>query len=62
MLLKPYRRALLAIAASAVAVALIPVPAFAQAKMKVAAIYTVPVEQQWGQPNSQGTERCRAAR
>jgi basic membrane lipoprotein Med (substrate-binding protein (PBP1-ABC) superfamily) len=38
------RRALLGFTAAA---ALLPAAAFAQAKLKVAAIYTVPVEQQW---------------
>ncbi|MBL8582890.1 MAG: BMP family ABC transporter substrate-binding protein, partial [Rhizobiaceae bacterium] len=40
------REALLSAAAGALAAAL-PVRAFAQEKLKVAAIYTVPFEQQW---------------
>ncbi len=47
MSLKPFRRIVLAVAAGAFAAALAPGAAFAQTKMKVAAIYTVPVEQQW---------------
>jgi basic membrane protein A and related proteins len=43
----PLRRALLAIAASVLTLSFAPLPAQAQNKMKVAAIYTVPVEQQW---------------
>ena len=35
------------LAAAVAAAALVHVPAYAQAKLKVAAIYTVPVEQQW---------------
>lgn len=41
------RRRTLAAAVSALALAAAAGPAFAQAKLKVAAIYTVPVEQQW---------------
>ena len=36
--------------------------ALAQQKLKVAAIYTVPVEQQWVSPHPQGAERRRGAR
>ncbi len=41
------RHSLAALAAVLAATALPSLPAFAQAKLKVAAIYTVPVEQQW---------------
>ncbi|MEO6268958.1 MAG: BMP family protein [Lautropia sp.] len=41
------RRAALGLAAGAIGLALLPGMAVAQSKLKVAAIYTVPVEQQW---------------
>ena len=41
------RRHALGISAAAIAIASSAGPALAQAKLKVAAIYTVPVEQQW---------------
>ena len=56
------RLTLLSVAATAAAVAAISLPAWAQNKIKVAAIYTVPVEQQWGQPHPQGAECRRGAR
>ncbi|MGL4234096.1 MAG: BMP family ABC transporter substrate-binding protein, partial [Casimicrobium sp.] len=40
------RRSLLGAAVALVA-AVVALPSFAQSKIKVAAIYTVPVEQQW---------------
>ena len=43
----PARRTVLAAASAAVALAMLPAHAAAQGKVKVAAIYTVPVEQQW---------------
>ncbi len=43
----PSRRHTLTLAAAAALGASLAAPAFAQAKLKVAAIYTVPVEQQW---------------
>ena len=43
----PSRRTALNLALGATALAALPLPALAQAKLKVAAIYTVPVEQQW---------------
>ncbi|MBE7420210.1 MAG: BMP family protein [Ideonella sp.] len=43
----PIHRRATVLAAAAVALATVAGPAFAQAKLKVAAIYTVPVEQQW---------------
>jgi basic membrane protein A and related proteins len=43
----PSRRAALSLALAATALAALPLPALAQARLKVAAIYTVPVEQQW---------------
>jgi basic membrane lipoprotein Med (substrate-binding protein (PBP1-ABC) superfamily) len=43
----PTRRTALSAALATAALAVLPLPAFAQAKLKVAAIYTVPVEQQW---------------
>ena len=42
-----HRRTALAVAIVAAATAAFSAPAFAQTKLKVAAIYTVPVEQQW---------------
>jgi basic membrane lipoprotein Med (substrate-binding protein (PBP1-ABC) superfamily) len=43
----PSRRTALSTALGVAALAALPLPAWAQAKLKVAAIYTVPVEQQW---------------
>jgi basic membrane lipoprotein Med (substrate-binding protein (PBP1-ABC) superfamily) len=43
----PSRRTALSAAITVAALAALPLPALAQAKLKVAAIYTVPVEQQW---------------
>ena len=43
----PTRRTALATALAAATLAALPLPALAQDKLKVAAIYTVPVEQQW---------------
>jgi len=43
----PIHRRATVLASAAVALAALAGPAFAQAKLKVAAIYTVPVEQQW---------------
>jgi len=45
--MSPSRRIALSLALGAAAAATLPLPALAQAKLKVAAIYTVPVEQQW---------------
>jgi basic membrane protein A and related proteins len=45
--MSPSRRHVIAAAALACTAATFSAPAWAQAKMKVAAIYTVPVEQQW---------------
>ena len=46
----------LTLCAAAAAVAALSLPAWAQNKIKVAAIYTVPVEQQWVSPHRQGAE------
>ena len=43
----PSRRTALSVAIAAATLAALPLPALAQARLKVAAIYTVPVEQQW---------------
>jgi len=43
----PSRRTALSAVIATAALAALPLPALAQAKLKVAAIYTVPVEQQW---------------
>jgi len=43
----PSRRTALSAALAAAALATLPLPTLAQARLKVAAIYTVPVEQQW---------------
>ena len=43
----PSRRTALGTALGVAALAALPLPAWAQARLKVAAIYTVPVEQQW---------------
>jgi len=43
----PTRRTALGAALAAAALTALPLPALAQSKLKVAAIYTVPVEQQW---------------
>ena len=43
----PIRRTALGAALAAAALATLPLPTLAQGKLKVAAIYTVPVEQQW---------------
>jgi basic membrane lipoprotein Med (substrate-binding protein (PBP1-ABC) superfamily) len=45
--MNPSRRIALSLTLGAATAAMLPLPAFAQAKLKVAAIYTVPVEQQW---------------
>ena len=55
------RRAHLTALAAVLACSL-PGIAAAQAKIKVAAIYTVPFEQQWVQPHPQGAEGGRGAR
>ena len=52
----------LTLCAAAAAVAALSLPACAQNKIKVAAIYTVPVEQQWVSPHPQGAEGRRGAR
>ena len=46
----------LTLCAAATAVAALSLPAWAQDKLKVAAIYTVPVEQQWVVAHRQGAE------
>jgi basic membrane protein A and related proteins len=45
--MKPFPRRAVALSVLATLAAVVAAPAFAQAKLKVAAIYTVPVEQQW---------------
>ena len=57
----PTRRAVVGAAGAAAVLAAIGAPrrGFAQEKLKVAAIYTVPVEQQWVQPHPQGANAAK---